>query len=169
LQNKSSGLGNPVLGYAVLPFFLVLFISQTLFLRIMGRTETPESTAFTSFLTRGVVLFPVLWFNSLANVAPSSLFYILAMGVCAGVGTYFVASAYKLAPVAIVSPFQYVQLPIGALLGYLVWGSEPSLWVWIGGAIIVASGLLVAHEARRLERMKDSLLLKEVCETEATL
>ena len=57
----------------------------------------------------------------------------------------------RLAPANIMAPFSYAQLVSAGLLGYLVFGDLPSIYTWIGSAIIVASGLYLAwSESRRV-------------------
>jgi drug/metabolite transporter (DMT)-like permease len=31
------------------------------------------------------------------------------------------------------------------VLGYVIWGDAPDAWVWVGSAILVASGLWIAR------------------------
>jgi drug/metabolite transporter (DMT)-like permease len=50
----------------------------------------------------------------------------------------------------VLSPFDYGQLVGATLLGYLIWGDFPDGWTWLGIAIIISSGIYIAHrEARR--------------------
>ncbi len=54
------------------------------------------------------------------------------------------------APAAVVSPFNYVQLIGAAITGYLFFGEVPDVTLWLGTALIVGSGILMAwSEARR--------------------
>lgn len=155
------GIENPLLGYITLPFFTLLFVTNMLYLRILGRTETPESTVFVPFLVRGLLLLPLLFFFPFSSLTGPALFYILALGVCTGLGFLLVFSAYKLAPVAVASSFHYTQLVTGAIVGFLVWGTAPSVWVWAGGAVIIASGLIVTREAHKQEKTAAALALQE--------
>jgi drug/metabolite transporter (DMT)-like permease len=68
------------------------------------------------------------------------------------VGHYCVARALLWAPASIVSPFHYVQLVWASALGYLVFGDVPSAWMWLGAAIIVASGLSIVVRETRVAR-----------------
>jgi drug/metabolite transporter (DMT)-like permease len=43
----------------------------------------------------------------------------------------------------------YVQLIWAAVLGYLVFGDVPSVWTWLGAAIIIGSGLWIAWRGGR--------------------
>ena len=71
------------------------------------------------------------------------------MGVTGGIGHYMVARAYMWAPASVVSPFNYVQLLGAAATGYLFFGDVPPPTLWLGAALIVASGLsIVLTETR---------------------
>jgi len=49
------------------------------------------------------------------------------------------------------APVLYQQVLYMALFGYLVFGDVPSPAVWVGAAIVIASGLyLFARERRRI-------------------
>lgn len=160
IQGGQTGAGNPALGYAALPVFMVLFVAVNLYLRILGRTETPESMTLYPFLFRGLFSFPLFFLEPASGVPLSALLFAFGMGITTGVGFLLISSAYKLAPMAIVSSFHYTQLLTGALLGYLFWGAVPSVWVWGGGALIVVSGLVMAHEARRMHK-EQKILIEE--------
>jgi drug/metabolite transporter (DMT)-like permease len=73
------------------------------------------------------------------------------LGVFGGVGHYLLALAHRYAPATVIAPFLYQQIIYMALFGYLVFGDVPALSVWIGAAIVIASGLyLFARERARL-------------------
>jgi drug/metabolite transporter (DMT)-like permease len=72
------------------------------------------------------------------------------IGVAGGVGHYCLALAHRYAPASILAPFLYQQVFYMALFGYLVFGDVPSPTVWLGAAIVIASGLyLFARERSR--------------------
>ena len=73
------------------------------------------------------------------------------MGALGGLGHYLLAAAHRYAPATVIAPFLYQQVLYMALFGYLVFGDVPAPAVWIGAAIVIASGLyLFARERRRL-------------------
>jgi drug/metabolite transporter (DMT)-like permease len=43
-----------------------------------------------------------------------------------------------------VSQYHYTQLITGALVSYLVWRELPTIWMVLGGCLILASGLYIA-------------------------
>jgi drug/metabolite transporter (DMT)-like permease len=72
------------------------------------------------------------------------------MGVLGGLGHYLLAAAHRYAPATVIAPFLYQQVLYMALLGYLVFGDVPAPPVWIGAAIVIASGIyLFARERAR--------------------
>ena len=72
------------------------------------------------------------------------------MGALGGLGHYFLAKAHRYAPATVIAPFLYQQVLYMALFGYLVFGDVPAPAVWIGAAIVIASGLyLFARERAR--------------------
>lgn len=133
---------------AVLFAFPLLAAVNTVWVRFMSRTESSESMALFPMLVRTVVLLPFcLWYFE--PLTAEGLLAVMGLGFFGGVGFLFVMAAYKHAPVALIVPFQYTQLIIGAIVGYLIWSDVPS-WNLLGGAaVITASGLYIVHRARQ--------------------
>jgi len=74
----------------------------------------------------------------------------LALGVFGGISHFFLIKAYETGEASVLSPFDYGQLVGATLLGYLIWGDFPDGWTWLGIAIIISSGIYIAHrEAQR--------------------
>ena len=46
----------------------------------------------------------------------------------------------------------YLRLPIAALIGFLVFGEVPEIWVWIGGAVIAGAAAYIAHREATIAR-----------------
>ena len=53
--------------------------------------------------------------------------------------------AYRNAPVSVLAPFDYTTLIWGVLFGWLIWNEQPALPVWIGAALVCASGVYIAR------------------------
>ena len=83
---------------------------------------------------------PVSWHDAL-------LFF--GLGLFGGFGHYFIVRAYEIAPAPFVSPFNYLQLIGAALLGFVVFGQLPDVFVWCGAAIIAGSGIAMLYVERR--------------------
>jgi drug/metabolite transporter (DMT)-like permease len=53
--------------------------------------------------------------------------------------------AFRVAEITVTQPFMFLQLVWATLLGYYVFAERPEVWIWIGGALIVASATYIAH------------------------
>ena len=69
---------------------------------------------------------------------------LLALGVLAALGHWFVIAAYALAPASLLTPFTYVQMVWAVMFGFLVFGQLPDGVSVLGIAVIVASGIYLA-------------------------
>lgn len=78
------------------------------------------------------------------------LLIIAATGVVAALGGWALTSAYRIAEVNVVAPFEYTSIAWGILAGFLIWNEEPSLTMIVGVAIIVAAGVYVTRTSRRV-------------------
>ncbi len=78
---------------------------------------------------------------------------LLALLGAIGTGCHLlVVHAYRMAAVAILAPFQYVEIVGATALGLLVFGDFPESTTWFGIAIIVGSGVYVFRREARLGR-----------------
>ena len=111
------------------------------------RVETSITyIALVGFLVTSIPL-PFVW---VTPRSPLDLALFVAMGFFGGFGHYFMQRAFELAPAPFVAPFTYLGLIGATILGFLVFGQWPDIWVWAGSLLIVASGLLMLfYETRR--------------------
>lgn len=91
------------------------------------------------------VLLPFSW----VTPTPAEAGWAIVMGVTFTVGHGLVATAYRKAPASIIAPFSYLQLLNSTVLGIFVFDAIPGSSTLFGGAVIAASGLYIAHRARR--------------------
>jgi len=55
------------------------------------------------------------------------------------------------ADASFVVPFDYLRLPLVAAFAYVAFGEVPGVWLWLGGGLIAASGIYLAHRESRLK------------------
>jgi drug/metabolite transporter (DMT)-like permease len=110
--------------------------------RHMARTETTSALIFYSNTMAVAVASLLLPWGWRTPAGPDLLLFI-AMGLIGGCGHYLMVQAYRRAPVAVLAPFVYTSLLLATLLGWLIWRELPDATVWLGAAIIVASGLFI--------------------------
>lgn len=128
----------------------VLYALFMLMTRRLAAYDSPETIQYLPAIGAAIGLTPfaiALW-----EWPDSSLEWTVAclLGVFGGMGHYLLALAHRYAPATVIAPFLYQQVIYMALFGYLVFGDVPAPAVWLGAAIVIASGLyLFARERRR--------------------
>ncbi|QRM55583.1 DMT family transporter [Sinorhizobium sp. BG8] len=78
-----------------------------------------------------------------------TLFLLLVLGALSGYGHLLVVRAFRLAPLSVLAPFQYLEIISATILGYALFGEFPTLSRWLGIAIIVGSGLFIIWRERK--------------------
>ena len=129
----------------------VLTAVRELVLRQAMATETAVSTLLYATLAVTVVAactFPLGW------VAMDGREYgLLALAACGfGLGIYSMTESLRFAPASLVAPHKYTAIVWAILLGYIVWGESPTLAVWLGTTLIIASGVAVLFDQRGAKR-----------------
>lgn len=109
-------------------------------------TGTESSTSIVAFLSVAVTLAllpPALlvWRTPTAT----ELAWLFLVAILATAGHVTLTQAFRSAEITVTQPAQFLQLVWATLLGLLVFGEQPVLWTWVGGAIIVASATYIAH------------------------
>ncbi|WP_432448254.1 DMT family transporter [Aliiroseovarius marinus] len=80
---------------------------------------------------------------------------ITDLGLAASVGVMsvfaqmMIIAAYRAAPAAVVAPTQYSQILWAAAFGALFFGELPDMWVGVGAAVIIASGVFIVWRESR--------------------
>src|SRR4051794_34802859 len=75
---------------------------------------------------------------------------LVTVGLCGGLAHILLTESYRWAPASVVAPFDYTAMIWAFLLGYFVFGELPTIFVFIGAAIIAAAGLFVIARERQL-------------------
>ncbi len=73
-------------------------------------------------------------------------------GLAGMLGHFCIIQAFRNAPASVVAPFSYSSLIWATLFGYFIWGDFPGLNVWLGAALIVASGLYIFWRESYLQK-----------------
>jgi len=100
-------------------------------------------------LVVGLVLLAVQGWNP---VRPVDLALMAVLGLGSLLGNSCVNISLKLAPAAVVVPYQYSLIIWGVLMGYLVFGEVSDMPTFIGAAIIIAAGLFIFFREQHLRR-----------------
>ncbi|HEX6144390.1 MAG TPA: DMT family transporter [Geminicoccaceae bacterium] len=76
----------------------------------------------------------------------------LLMGLTGIVGTgswIAFTRAFALVDASSVMPFEFARLPLTALLAWLLFAEVPTVWTWVGGAVIFASTAYITRRESR--------------------
>ncbi len=97
------------------------------------------------------IVFYFMLFGTLILVPPAAIawetptlfqtMWLLVAGVLGAAGQDFLARAYDAGEVSIVAPFDFMRLPVAALLGYLVFSELPDPWSIAGTLTIIAAAI----------------------------
>ncbi len=129
---------------------LVALGSTVVYALLMITTRAFKSTESTAALMlypqlgmslTGIVFAPLFW------VTPSlgDLGLFALAGLFGSIGVVCLTHAFRLAPVAIISPFEYSALIWATLLGFLLWGELPDMYTLFGAGIVISSGLYIIY------------------------
>jgi drug/metabolite transporter (DMT)-like permease len=130
-----------------LMFALLLIVTR----RLRGTSDAVLITWQTvGALLFGLVLAPFGW----ATPSWRDLGLLALLGVVSALAYLCVNRSLKLAPAAVVVPYQYTQIAWAVLLGWLVFGDIPATAVFIGSAVIVAAGLYIFLSEQRAARRR---------------
>ncbi len=108
--------------------------------RRLSRTETSLAILFWSnimLIIGGLATLPFGW----QPVNSVSAFWFVAAGIFNGTAHFCVIEALRTGEASMVAPMRYTALLWAAVLGFLVWGELPDLWLWAGAAVIVSSSV----------------------------
>lgn len=79
----------------------------------------------------------------------AEVLWLLALGVGSNLILYFILRAFALASASSLAPFRYLELPLSAGLGYLLFQELPKASSYMGAAVIIPSTLLVVYYQSR--------------------
>lgn len=126
----------------------------TITLRQLKNTEHVAAIVFWFFVASlgvGALLLPV--FGSWHD-APT-LWLLAGGGVMGGLAQLLMTASVQSAPVAVIAPFDYLQLIGAVIFGWWLMASPPSMNTLAGAALIAASGLYTVwrEHVRRRDRL----------------
>ena len=126
--------------------------------RRLTQTETTSSIVFYFSLIcalAGLATWPLGWLlpswqvGWLVPTRPE-LAALVTVGLCGGLAHLLLTESYRLAPASLVAPFDYTSMVWAFLLGYFFFNELPTVYVFVGAAIIAVAGLFVIWRERQL-------------------
>ena len=117
----------------ITPNHLLILLAATLLAQVPGALPAGVATGFPFQLP-----------------ADLGLWLLLLLGVLTAAAQYLLAFAYKSADATYLQPFGDLKVPLTAVIGFIFLSQAPTLWFWIGSALIIGASLLIyLAEAQR--------------------
>jgi drug/metabolite transporter (DMT)-like permease len=130
----------------------VCYSLSALTVRSLGRRNTSMAMVFWYLGLVGAGS-GVLAISDWQPVASPDWLWLAAVGVSGALGQLWLTEAFRQAPPSVVGPFEYTQMLWAFGIDWIFWSASPSATLVIGAAIVVASGIAVIFDERRLAEL----------------
>jgi drug/metabolite transporter (DMT)-like permease len=125
-------------------------------IRYLKGKEEPATIIFYFSLFSVLSSFPIMIMQGFQLPSLSQAIYLCMIGVSASFGQFGVTMAYKYAPAAEVSIYNYASIIFAILVGFVLWGEVPDGWSILGGCIIIGTAILLFAYNHRQNQIKSS-------------
>jgi drug/metabolite transporter (DMT)-like permease len=138
-------------GAVAMLFAAPLFACSLLLAKVATRTESSSVIVALLSIFCTVTLLPLaLIYWRTPTMEEWSLLFLTAM--FATLGHYFLTRAFQSAELSALQPFSFLQLVWAILLGLVVFGEQPDLWIGLGAGLIVFSATWIGRQEMRSRR-----------------
>ena len=110
--------------------------------RLLKNRENPSTIVFYFSFVSVIVMIPLTIFDFQMPVGMQWI-YLIGTGFFAAIGQYGLTFAYKYAPAAEISIYNYTTIIFAAILGFIVWGELPDVLSILGSVLIIATAIAV--------------------------
>ena len=135
-------LGGTVLGAAV-----------TLMIKRLTLTEQIATIVWYQALISTVFALPLCLLHW-RMPDPAGWLMLFAIGALGTLSWLAMTRSIFLVDASAVVPFEFLRLPCAAVVAYLWFGEVPSIWTWIGGILIFATTIYIAHREAQVARQR---------------
>lgn len=122
---------------------------SALTVRTLGRSNSSLSMVFWYLLMVGAGS-GVLAIGDWRPVPASDWGWLIGIGVTGALGQMWLTDAFRRAPPSVVGPFEYTAILWAFAIDWIFWSAAPSMSLLAGACIVVASGIVVILDERRL-------------------
>ncbi len=124
----------------------------TLIVKSLTRTESAGAIVTWMALLHSILsLIPALFVWQWPS-AETWLWLVLLAGA-GTLGHLCFTQAFARAEVTQIQPLEFVRLPLVAVMAFVVFDEVPTIWTWLGGAVIFASTAYITHREARIARL----------------
>jgi len=143
------------LGIAVAMCAALMHAILQIILRYLGRYESPETVSFYFFVIGTFITALALPFVAVRPTM-AEVPLLLGVGLSGAAAQWLLSIAFKNAPAAIVTVFNYSGIIWATLFGWMIWNDWPLPTVLAGGTVVIASNILMIWRESRLGEISDA-------------
>ncbi len=155
VQPNFAQVGAPALLPLAVAVVFALFMLVT---RTMAKEVDPIGLQALSgvmavpFVGAALWSFPDAPLLAVGPIAPSAWWLLALLGVMGTVAHLLMTWSLRFAPSATLAPMQYLEIPIGTIIGFLVFRDLPNGMAALGIAITIGAGLYIILRERAIAR-----------------
>ena len=131
----------------------VLGAATTLLIKRLTATEAISTIVWYQALFATVLALPLCLLHW-RMPDPGGWLLLIAIGILGTLSWLTQTRAYFLIDASAVVPFEFLRLPFAALVAYLWFAAVPSVWTWLGGALIFGATVYITEREARLARTR---------------
>jgi drug/metabolite transporter (DMT)-like permease len=123
---------------------VAMTVFNTIMIKYLSYTEHPDTIA----IYQGLLMAPIALVVALfvwTTPTFEQFLWLALMGAFGAATQRTLSRAYAAADATVVIALDFLRLPIAAVFGLIVFNEWPIIWVWVGGAVIVASSILLTQ------------------------
>jgi drug/metabolite transporter (DMT)-like permease len=153
IQPNFAEVGAPALLPVAVAVIFGLFMLVT---RQIAKQVDPVALQAVSGLQASAILLPVLVFlpdlpgSGLAAFDLSTGWLLLALGSVGTAAHLLMTWSLRFAPASTLAPMQYLEIPFGTLIGWLIFRELPNGLAALGILVTIGAGLYIIERERRL-------------------
>jgi drug/metabolite transporter (DMT)-like permease len=127
----------------------ICYSLSALTVRTLGRGNSSMSMVFWYLLLVSIGS-GVLAIGEWRPVPVSDWGWLIGIGLTGALGQMWLTDAFRRAPPSVVGPFEYTAILWAFAIDWIFWSASPSLSLVIGACVVIASGIVVILDERRL-------------------
>ncbi len=130
-------------------FATVCYAFSLLTVRSLGRRNSSMSMVFW-YLVLVSIGAGILAIQGWRRIESADWVWFAGIGITGALGQFWLTDAFRRAPPAVVAPFEYTAILWAFAIDWVFWTAAPTTGLVCGAAIVIASGIYVIWDERRL-------------------